>query len=148
MRSNRLLFLAAAGLFLILSSSFSNPEENTATLTIEVTNIKNTKGVIEIGLYDNAEDFPDPDKQFKFKRIKPTSEKLKYKFTGLKPGKYAVALFHDENSDKVCNKNAIGIPTEAYAFSRNFRPKLKAPAFSDVYVSVKEKRYVTINLVY
>ena len=148
MGSNRLLFLAAAGLFFILSSSFSNPEENTATLTIEVTNIQNTKGVIEIGLYDNAEDFPDPEKQFKFRRIKPTGEKLKYKFTGLKPGKYAIALYHDENSDKVCNKNAIGISTEAYAFSRNFRPKLKAPKFTDVYVSVKEKRYVIIDLVY
>lgn len=148
MRNKRWILLLGLMTVFFLNSSFSPMPEESATLTIEITNIKNTNGRIQIGLYNSYKSFPKVDEQYRMERIKPTGKTLKHKFTGLSPGKYAVAIYHDENGDKKCNKNMIGVPTEAYAFSRNFRPTLSAPKFSDCSISLKEARLITIKLVY
>lgn len=147
MRNNWILLSTLAALF-FMSSSFSPAPENTGTLTVEITNIKNTKGMIQIGLYKKPENFPSPTKQYKVKRIKPTGKTLKYEFKGLPLGKYALGIYHDENGDKKCNRNLIGIPTEAYAFSRNFRPGMSAPKFSDCSVTLTKTKSISIKLVY
>jgi uncharacterized protein (DUF2141 family) len=130
-----------------LTSSFSGGNDH-ASLTVKITNIHGKRGVIEIGLYDNSKLFPKVGKTLQMVRIKPQGSVLTYKFKGLHSGKYAVCIYHDSNGDKRCNKNWIGIPTEAYAFSRNFRPKFSAPTFSDCSVSLKEARMITIRMVY
>ena len=117
-------------------------------LTVKITNIKNTKGVIEIGLYNDKDDFPTPNKQYKKVRRKIFSNKLIYTFDELPHGKYAVAIYHDENKDNKCNRNFVGVPTEAYAFSRNFRPWLSAPEFSDCSIGVYKDKTINIKLVY
>lgn len=50
-------------------------------------------------------------------------------FTVRRPGRYAAAFFHDEDGDRVLDKNFLGIPTEGYAFSRDAHAALSAPAF-------------------
>ncbi len=117
-------------------------------LTVKVTNIDNTNGVIEIGLYNDKEAFPTPNKQYKKVRKKIFSNKLVYTFDDLPHGKYAIAIYHDENKDNKCNRNLFGVPTEAYAFSRNFRPWLSAPDFNDCSVGVYKDKTITIKMVY
>ncbi|XOV66076.1 MAG: DUF2141 domain-containing protein [Fluviicola sp.] len=146
-RNNWLLLIGVLAVF-FLNSSFAPTPEYSAVLTVEITHIKNKKGRVEIGLYNSYKNFPKVGKQYKKARVKPEGNTLKYKFTGLKSGKYALAIYHDENGDKKCNKNIIGIPTEAYAFSRNFRPSLSAPSFSDCSISLKSARLIKIKLVY
>ncbi|MCR9171061.1 MAG: DUF2141 domain-containing protein [bacterium] len=154
MRSKWIFLIALPAVFFVNASFIpagdldTNPPEGSATLTVEVTNIKNTNGRVQIGLYNSYKMFPKVGKTYRMERIKPTGKTLKYKFTGLPPGKYAIAIYHDENGDKKCNKNLIGVPTEAYAFSRNFRPSMSAPKFSDCYITLKEARLISIRLVY
>lgn len=147
MRTNFLILTCSLVALFFLQTSFA-PPASSRDLTVEITNIKNTKGVIEIGLYSKAENFPSPSKQYKVKRVKPTGKSVRYTFSDLPSGKYALAIFHDENSDKKCNRNLIGVPTEAYAFSRNFRPGLSAPKFSDCCVTVEKDKTISIKLVY
>ena len=40
---------------------------------------------------------------------------MNYTIKGLKHGQYALAIFHDLNSDTIC-RNIMGIPTEKYGF--------------------------------
>lgn len=57
--------------------------------------------------------------------------------TGLKPGQYAVSLFHDQNDDKTMNMEPFLLlaesPAEPYGLSKNFNPmkSLRAPKFND-----------------
>ena len=148
MRSNKWFLLIGILAVFFLNSSFAPMPQGSATLTVEITNIKNKKGRIQIGLYNNYKSFPKVGKQYKMVRLKPTGKTIKHKFTGLKSGKYAIDIYHDENGDKKCNKNMLGVPTEAYAFSRNFRPKFSAPKFSDCSISLKNARLISIKLVY
>lgn len=55
-------------------------------------------------------------------------------FTGLEPGKYAIRAFHDLNGNSTLDTNALGLPSEPFAFSNNapanFGPaKFDAAAF-------------------
>lgn len=46
------------------------------------------------------------------------------------PGKYALAVIHDENMNAKLNTNARGSPTEGYSFSNDVKGLFGAPAFS------------------
>lgn len=136
-------FVVLTALLLMSSSS----DNKTAYITVKITNIENTNGFIEIGLYNNAKLFPNVGKTYLMKRIRPTGKVITYKFKYLKSGNYAFCIYHDQNNDKKCNKNLIGVPTEPYAFSNNFRPRFSKPTFSDCSFFIKEGKTITINMV-
>ena len=47
------------------------------------------------------------------------------------PGRYAVQVFHDRNSDGHVNRALFGIPTEPVGFSRDAPTPGRAPHFED-----------------
>lgn len=52
-----------------------------------------------------------------------------FRIDHLEPGEYAFAAYHDENGDGKLNRNRIGIPKEAFAFSNGVVPRLRRPSF-------------------
>lgn len=52
-------------------------------------------------------------------------------FADLAPGAYAVSLFHDENKNNKLDTGPFGIPREGYGFSRDPRPRFRAPRFDE-----------------
>ena len=115
-------------------------------LNVKITNIKEVKGQLEIGVYNKPELFPKVDKQYKVFYIKVTASNMNYTIKGLKHGQYALAIFHDLNSDTICNRNIMGIPTEKYGFSNNVRPFLSAPSFEDAAINLNSKKTIIIQL--
>jgi len=120
----------------------------TSSLEITVTNIKNAKGNIILSLYNNEKTFPHENEEFRTASIPINGNKVKYTFTGLPPGEYAVALFHDKNSDGICNRNFIGKPKEGYGFSRNYKPRFSAPDFKDCKILLNRNTQITIELIF
>lgn len=139
----RLLLTVVSYLFLGIGL-----ESHNCSITVKVVGIQNKKGVIEIGLYSNPAKFPIPGKTLKMVRPSIPGKDLTYTFENLPKGDYAIAIYHDENSDKKCNRNFFGIPTEAYAFSNNFRPLFSVPKFTDCSFQVDGAKKVTILLIY
>ena len=115
-------------------------------LNVKITNIKEVKGHLEIGVYNNPELFPKVDQQYKVFYIKVTASNMNYTIKGLKHGRYALAIFHDLNSDTICNRNIMGIPTEKYGFSNNVRPFLSAPSSEDAAINMNSKKTIIIQL--
>ncbi|MHB8527986.1 MAG: DUF2141 domain-containing protein [Caulobacteraceae bacterium] len=48
------------------------------------------------------------------------------------PGTYAVAIYHDANSNHRLDRNALGMPSEAFGFSNNPRILFSPPSFQAV----------------
>ena len=136
-------FILLTSLLLMSSSS----TKGTASITVKITNIESTDGVIEIGLYNNVKKFSKVGETHRMIRIKPKGKVITYKFKYLTSGNYAFCIFHDQNDDGKCNKNLLGIPTEPYAFSNNFRPWFSKPKFSDCSFSVKDAKEISIKMV-
>ncbi len=104
---------------------------NHKPLTIIVTNLTSADAPVVVGLYGTKNKFPKPKGELKVYRFKPSGKELKTTITDLKYGTYALAIYQDVNSNKKIDKNFVGIPTEAYAFSNNYKPTVKAPNFND-----------------
>jgi len=130
----------------ILISTIVNSQ--TCNLEITITNIKSREGIIQIGLYNNKETFPDADGQYKIFYIDASNFSGTYTIKDLPKGEYAVAIYHDKNSDKICNTNFLGIPKEAYGFSKNYRPLLSIPTFNDCKFDLLRNISISIKLIY
>lgn len=117
------------------------------TLTVKINGISDINGNIRIGLYNNAEKFPDVGGEYKVYKFNVTATAMTYSIS-LPQGTYALALFHDENSDGECNTNWLGIPTEGYGFSNNVKPVISAPSFDDVKITVNKNMTISIDLIY
>lgn len=129
----------------VYSFGFSQKQH---TLTVKVSGIQNLKGVIELALYKDPNKFAKVGQTYRIIRIKPDGANLTHEFKNLEEGKYAICLYHDENNNKVCDKNFFGIPTEAYAFSNNIRPKLSVPSFEECSTFLDKNKTFSIKMVY
>ncbi len=118
-----------------------------ADLTVTVSNIKEVKGNIVIGIFNCPNAFPCENKELK-QIIIPVNANEVSKTVSLPKGIYAIALFHDKNENNKCDRNFLGIPTEGIGFSNNFKPKMKAPTFDDVKVTVKQDTNMCIKLLH
>jgi uncharacterized protein (DUF2141 family) len=98
-------------------------------LTLIINNLKSESAPVIVSVYGTESKFPDPHGQLKEYKFKPHSNVLTAKIANLKFGTYAIATYQDENSSGEIDKNFIGMPTEGYAFSQNFKPTIKAPNF-------------------
>jgi uncharacterized protein (DUF2141 family) len=63
---------------------------------------------------------------------------LRFAFPGLKPGRYAVAVYHDENDNGELDTNLLGIPTEGYGFSNDATGFAGPPDFDAAAVEVPD----------
>ncbi len=122
-------------LFLILLSFlqfFISPgviesDDNCISLTIK--GITANKGTVQIGVFNTSKGFPDRGNQYKGYEFEVLKNQRTYKISNLPKGNYAIAIFHDENSNKKLDKNFLGIPTESYGFSNDARASFSAPSF-------------------
>jgi len=134
---------------IILFALFLNANVQTYDLTITVPNIKNTKGGIHVSVYSskNKQEFTKIGKEFRVLDFKAGGVSGKYVIKDLPEGEYAIAIYHDENGDKKCNTNLIGIPKEGYGFTR-IAKLFSSPKFDDSKILVNKDMTMPINLIY
>ena len=116
--------------------SFANSNADTYSVTIEVKNLRNAKGIVQFALYNK--DGSIPDEQYKnYYKIQTTnieSGKAEITFKNLPKGKYAVNILHDENKNGKIDKGLI-LPKEGIGFSKyqsiglTNRPNFKKASF-------------------
>lgn len=116
---------------LALSSTAAADEEPAsapAVLTVEISNVQNEKGQIGCSLYSKDDGFPSkPKKADSVLFVKSKAGKASCVFKGLKPGKYAVSVMHDEDMDGELKTSMVGRPKEWWGVSNNVPPERFGP---------------------
>lgn len=98
------------------------------TLTVDVSNIQNDAGQIGCSLYSKEDGFPSkPEKAADRMFVKSKAGKATCVFKGVKPGKYAVSVMHDEDKDGELKTNMVGRPKEWWGVSNNVPPERFGP---------------------
>lgn len=106
-------------------------------LTIAIEGLRNQRGQVCLNLFDNSQGFPvKSDRAVKAECVRLNGTPPVVTFRNLKAGSYAIAVIHDANNDGTLNRNALGIPTEGFGFSRNPRIVTGPPKFSESAVIV------------
>lgn len=103
---------------LILFTSFSNGPDSTFSLTINVDSLRNSKGIVQFGLYNTEGSIPDEKftKYYKLSKAKIANNSSTIAFNNIPIGKYAVSILHDENNDGKINRGIV-LPKEGIGFS-------------------------------
>lgn len=108
-------------------------------VVITVTDLRSNKGVVRACITTRADIFPkcikDPSA---FRTVVPASGKVEIRFTGVKPGQYAIALLHDENDNGKADRAMGMMPKEGYGFSRDAPVKMAPPRFTDAVLALGE----------
>lgn len=137
-------YLLALLILTISSVSFASE------ITIKLTNLKSTKGKVLIALYDQSKGFPGDYNMAIEQAVVNTKRNFSFTFKNLENGKYAIALFHDKNSNEKMDTNFLGIPKEGFGFSNNPRILTGPPSFNKASFELKKnsKLTKTIKLVH
>lgn len=116
-------------LILILSIMTSTAGDNSSDIVVQLNNLKQGKGSINVALFRTAEDFTDnPFKTLK-QKVRTGQSGASVTFKNIEPGYYAIAVYQDVNDNGEFDTNFVGIPKEPYGFSNNYRPTVSSPSF-------------------
>ena len=90
-----------------------------ADVTVVVTNLRNDRGVVRACLTNQAEKFPTCDDPARsFTAVGAASDSVTLTFRDVPPGRYAVALLHDENGNGQADRAGMMNPTSDYSRAR------------------------------
>lgn len=118
------LSMALAAVLMSAGSALAG--DLTLSLTTEASG-----GRIAIAIYRDAESLRRNTGAVRTAMIDRTGPVTMTTLTGLEPGRYVVAVFHDMDGNGRLSTWPIGLPKEAYGFSRNARGRFGPPSFDN-----------------
>ena len=150
-RLNRKAALALLPLGAALAAATPPPPKTGATITVTVTELRNAKGVVRACMTTDEDQFPRcrgvPGAHGATAPAHDGS--VSFTFTNVKPGRYAVALLHDENANGKADRALGMMPREGFGFSRDAKVRMGPPSFADAAVDIgAEDRGFTIRMRY
>jgi uncharacterized protein (DUF2141 family) len=111
-------------------------------LNIEIVEIRNNTGKIMLQVFDENQNVVAQE-------MSPINDKkCSFSIENLKPGKYAVRYYHDENLNGKMDTNVFGKPTEGYGFSNNVIGTFGAPPFEKWLFEVNGDEKIILKPIY
>ena len=121
------LALIAAG---TLGAASPSPTDS-SEVTVVVSGLRNDHGVVRACLTSEVAHFPrceNPDSSYHV--VADAGDGVTLTFKVVRPGRYAIALLHDENANGKADRAAMMIPTEGFGFSRDAKVRFGPPKFA------------------
>jgi uncharacterized protein (DUF2141 family) len=135
----RLQLLAVAAWALAFSACASAPPRTpeprppgTGRIQLTVTGFENEDGQVLIALFLDARGWPHDEKlAFRALALPIRDRQAAAEFEDVPAGPFALSVFHDENLDRKLDAGFLGVPSEAYGFSRDARGTFGPPSFEE-----------------
>jgi uncharacterized protein (DUF2141 family) len=117
-----------------------------SSLEVKVNGFKNYRGDVQIALWNSSVGFPDDYNTSYITKTEGAKANFSTIIRNLEPGTYAVAMYHDKNSNSKMDTNFLGIPKEGFGFSNNPRILTGAPGFHKVKFTIEKNQKKVINI--
>ncbi|MGB7373618.1 MAG: DUF2141 domain-containing protein [Pontixanthobacter sp.] len=99
-------------------------------MTVTASNLRSAEGVVRACMTTNPARFPKcRGDAAAYSVVVPAGKTVTFNFTNVKPGRYAIALLHDENDNGKADRALMMMPTEGYGFSRDAKVRMGPPKF-------------------
>jgi uncharacterized protein (DUF2141 family) len=119
-------------LIILLSLHLPSPPPLQGVIHVEIDGLRSAQGKVWCALYNSAKGFPKDASAAQARASSAASGKHGVcEFTDVKPGTYAVSVYHDENSNGKLDTNFLGIPKEGVGASNDAKGHMGPPKFSD-----------------
>jgi len=142
--------LAVLSLALLSASApCQSPSPESCRLVVHVDGFRNHKGNAGITVFKSPDGWPEDNNKAFMHTGHPFNTDNVTMELQLPPGRYAIAVLHDENSNHKLDRNLIGWPKEGFGFSNNPKVNLSAPSFGSAAMQVTcPVTETTIHLIY
>lgn len=144
----RILFILSATM--VITSFSDRWIQNTYSLVVDVSGLRNSKGILQVALYNKEGSIPDEHYRNYFRLIREeiNEDSAKLIFTDLPEGKYAVNVLHDENNNGKIDKGLI-LPEEGIGFSNYESIGLRnKPSFEKASFDLSADKSITVKIIY
>jgi uncharacterized protein (DUF2141 family) len=128
MKHHRMIY-SAVWMAIVANYAKAQGPAPTCQVSIHVDGFRNQKGDLGVTVFKSPEGWPEDNARAYFHHGFPISGNQSTAQLDLPPGRYAIAILHDENSNRKLDRNFIGIPKEGFGFSNNPKVHLTAPGF-------------------
>ena len=110
-------------------------------VTVTISDIRNGKGVVRACMTTSEKRFPKCRGDAASHRTVVDADEgtITLTFSGVKPGRYAIALLHDENDNGKADRALGMMPKEGFGFSRDAKVRMGPPKFRDAVFEVADK---------
>ncbi|WP_405411143.1 DUF2141 domain-containing protein [Maribacter sp. Asnod1-A12] len=115
-------------------------------LSLSIDGVVSEEGDICFAIYNTEGSFLKFDKVFKSGSEKAVKGKTAVQITDLPDGEYAIAIFHDVNSNKNLDTNILGIPKEQIAFSKGKMKMFGPPKYNECVFTINSNMEMNIQL--
>jgi uncharacterized protein (DUF2141 family) len=139
----------SAGIISMPAAAQQDEENSGSKLILQLSNLRNRQGQFCVSVFADEKGFPADGLKSVYSKCHLASELIEpveIEIQGLQPGNYALAMFHDENSDKQLNTGTFGIPLEGFGFSNNPKILFSAPKFAECSFAVIESRQTVVQV--
>jgi len=121
-----------------------------AEVHVKVSHLRSAKGAVLACLTADPQRFPRCTDDGRAKRVQISAAHVNaIVFRDIKPGRYAIALLHDENGNGKADRAMAMIPREGFGFSRDAKVKMGPPRFDEAAFPVKQgDTSITITMRY
>ncbi len=122
----------------------------TGEVVVDISNMRSAKGVVRACMTTNAKVFPRcREDAASHRAVVPAKGATQLVFKGVKPGRYAIALLHDENDNGKADRALGMMPKEGFGFSRDAKVRMGPPSFnSAAFDYAGEAKKMTIKMRY
>lgn len=132
------LIIGAAVTFASAPLAAETPDRDGVTVTIAISNLRNSDGVVRACMTVDEDRFPRcQGTPGAHSTVVPTSEAATITFHNVQPGTYAIALLHDENDNGRADRALGMMPKEGFGFSNDARVRMGPPRFNDAAIIVE-----------
>lgn len=124
--------LALSGAALLGAANPPAAAPAAADVTVIATGLRNTHGVVRACMTGEVAHFPRCENpELSYNVVGEAAGSVTLTFHNVRPGRYAIALLHDENGNGKADRAAMMIPTEGFGFSRDAKVRFGPPRFGE-----------------
>ncbi len=118
-------------------SSVAVAQDGGASLSVTFTGIETPEGAVMGAVFDSEAAYDGKGAPVRQIMVKADKAEVATELAGLKPGRYAIKLFHDVDGDMKMSTNPYGMPVEPFAFSNNASGNMGPAKWADASFEVK-----------
>jgi len=115
-------------------------------LEVHVAGVESSAGVIQVALFNSDSGFLKSDGAYRLSSVKAQTGTTRVVMENLPAGPYALAVFHDLNSNEKLDTNWIGIPKEPMGFSNSRVKAFGPPGFEECRLELAKDMAITVQL--
>lgn len=120
-------------------------QEELAVFELIVEGISEDSGEIRIAIFNSEASYNEKEEPLHAIVLPVDGNTLTWDEEKLPYGEYAIAVYHDKNTNGELDSNILGIPKEAYGFSNNARGRFGPASWKDAHFTISSNTY-TISI--